>query len=272
LATIKEKEEIQTVALKLSKLEDEYSFDDLVNEADIQRALMEANISQIVPLVSAFWEPELKKVVFVMPPAIGDLLSIDLEEDDVRKTFATIAEGVNAIHDAGVAHCDLKLQNILVYQTKDDYTIVKIADFGGATRMENGKFEVTERSTYSAPYGSPEYKQAKIAVQNGKAAELMDGGLVDSYALGVLLYKLVIFADDHDMREHNGRVVPHPSKFEGKTDQAFYDEEGNAKEVLDLTENLLKGDPTKRYNVEQARKHPYFLQPSFVSKDDEKKA
>ncbi|XP_022724629.1 mitogen-activated protein kinase kinase kinase 18-like [Durio zibethinus] len=57
----------------------------------------------------------------------------NLVESDVRRYARSILEGLRFLHAKGFAHCDIKLQNILLFGNGD----VKIADFGLAKR--NGK-------------------------------------------------------------------------------------------------------------------------------------
>ncbi|GJR37508.1 mitogen-activated protein kinase kinase kinase 17-like protein [Tanacetum coccineum] len=73
-------------------------------------------------------------------------------ECDVRKYVCSILKGVKFIHDRGYVHCDVKLQNVLVFDSGE----VKIADFGLAKKAgENMKlklsYEVRGTPLYLAP-------------------------------------------------------------------------------------------------------------------------
>ena len=63
----------------------------------------------------------------------------NLIESDVRRYARSILKGLRFIHAKGFAHCDIKLQNILLFGNGD----VKIADFGLAKR--NGEEEGEEQ-------------------------------------------------------------------------------------------------------------------------------
>lgn len=144
---------------------------------------------------------------------------------------------------------------------------------------ENGKIIVTDRTVASGAYGSPElYRAIRKAEDSGSHQEI-DGRRADSYALGLILYRLMRFANEPGLRENSEKVkflIPYrrrPEEFEGRTDKAFYNgdiEAGNEKVVLDLTEKLLKRDPEERYDAAQAMKHRYFLQGNSANSDDEK--
>ncbi|MFQ6645086.1 hypothetical protein Gotur_020462, partial [Gossypium turneri] len=53
-----------------------------------------------------------------------------LLESDVKRFARSILKGLNFIHSKGFVHCDIKLQNVLLFGNGD----VKIADFGLAKR------------------------------------------------------------------------------------------------------------------------------------------
>jgi serine/threonine protein kinase len=101
-----------------------------------------------------------------------------LSERHAKLVFHKILKGVEAIHNAGICHRDLKMQNILV----DDNFNPKICDFGfGAKLMgEDGSGKLTEF----------------LGTQNYAAPEIFlhrpyDGVKVDIFSLGVVLLNLV---------------------------------------------------------------------------------
>ncbi|KAJ4963685.1 hypothetical protein NE237_023624 [Protea cynaroides] len=76
-----------------------------------------------------------------------------LPELDVRCYTRSILRGLRCIHESGFVHCDIKLQNILVYSAPDDSDDVKIADFGLAKKAG----EVEKMNLRGTPlYMSPE--------------------------------------------------------------------------------------------------------------------
>ncbi|KAF8012392.1 hypothetical protein BT93_I0519 [Corymbia citriodora subsp. variegata] len=56
-----------------------------------------------------------------------------LSEPEIRRHTRSIVEGLEFVHSKGFVHCDVKLQNILVFPNGGDEE-VKIADFGLAKR------------------------------------------------------------------------------------------------------------------------------------------
>ena len=99
-----------------------------------------------------------------------------------RQMFLDILDGVRALHGAEIIHRDLKPQNILVTQHYDEPRII---DFGLA------KFRGLESVTFSGErFGSPGYAAPEIVFgyHDSKTA----GERYDIYALGIMLYELII--------------------------------------------------------------------------------
>ncbi|KAB1998567.1 hypothetical protein ES319_D12G097800v1 [Gossypium barbadense] len=73
----------------------------------------------------------------------------NLTEPDVRRYVRSILRGLSFVHAKGFAHCDIKLQNILLFGNGD----VKIADFGLAKRRgeKQGRMEIRGTPLNIAP-------------------------------------------------------------------------------------------------------------------------
>jgi len=116
-----------------------------------------------------------------------------------------ILQGLSALHDAGIVHRDIKLENIFL--CADGH--VEILDLGAAERMGE---DVGER----AP---------SLGTPRTMAPEQYDGGIVDGradlYALGIVLYELLAgrgpFDDVSGLEAlrfaHCHRPAPAPSQF-----------------------------------------------------------
>lgn len=90
-----------------------------------------------------------------------------------------ICKGLSAIHSAGVVHCDLKPDNILL--TRDGRVV--ITDFGVAHEVWASEAVPPEAGSSS---GTPEYMSPE---QIEKIPDL--DGRADIYALGIILYELL---------------------------------------------------------------------------------
>ncbi len=99
-------------------------------------------------------------------------LPVDLAR--LRPALRQLAEGVAAIHGAGLLHRDLKPSNVLV--TRDG--LVKILDFGLITELKSDRAQPKESLAGTAAYMSPE-----------QGAQLALSPASDWYAVGVMLYE-----------------------------------------------------------------------------------
>src|SRR5688572_33202932 len=86
-----------------------------------------------------------------------------------------IAEGLQAVHDAGIIHRDLKTPNIM----SDGTGVARLMDFGVAKRVGEGAATVTGQIVGTPEYMSPEQAQGhKVDTRS------------DIYALGIVLYEI----------------------------------------------------------------------------------
>ncbi|MBY0546322.1 MAG: protein kinase [Candidatus Obscuribacterales bacterium] len=107
-----------------------------------------------------------------------------------------VCRGLQAAHDAGVVHRDLKPDNILVNEDLSRPDAVKIVDFGIALLMQGGFERVTRDGMVigTMEYISPE--QLDDTVLDGRA---------DLYALGVVLYEMA--TGDIPFKANNAEAV-----------------------------------------------------------------
>ncbi len=92
-----------------------------------------------------------------------------------------ICAGVGAAHRAGLIHCDLKPQNILV--TPDGQ--VKVADFGIARAFQRGREVADETVRETVVWGSPHY------ISPEQAAGRPPTPASDVYSIGVMMYEML---------------------------------------------------------------------------------
>ena len=101
-----------------------------------------------------------------------------LNEKYAKLIFHKILKGLQAIHNSGICHRDLKMQNILV----DDNFNPKICDFGFGAKIigEDGSGRLNEF------IGTPNYAAPEIFLHRP-----YDGVKVDIFSMGVVLLNLV---------------------------------------------------------------------------------
>lgn len=98
-----------------------------------------------------------------------------LSETEARYFLRTIAKTLCYCHEQGVAHRDVKAENVLV--GKDNR--IKLIDFAFATKIDPGK----KVDTYC---GTPSYMAPEIFSKNPHCPKK-----ADVWALGILAYRLV---------------------------------------------------------------------------------
>jgi len=99
--------------------------------------------------------------------------------------FKQICFGVKAIHDAGLAHLDIKPENILLCGDGDNGT-VKVSDFGISRNIEH--FSMNVSSVTQAGLGTPYY----MSPEQIDAPRQKDvGSCADIYSLGVILFEIL---------------------------------------------------------------------------------
>ena len=99
-----------------------------------------------------------------------------LDEEEAKVIFKQIAEGLQYLHQKNVAHRDMKLENILI----DEEGNVKIIDFGFSLVTPKTK-------PLNVCCGTPSYMSPELMARKNYY-----GHLVDIWALGIILYILVV--------------------------------------------------------------------------------
>lgn len=100
-------------------------------------------------------------------------------ERQSSRAMQQILQGVAYLHDHGVAHRDLKLENVLCQHPGSDARLI-ISDFGFAHRTEPKSRELLKTTC-----GSPEYIAPEILTGNGYTRA------VDIWSAGVIAYALL---------------------------------------------------------------------------------
>mmetsp|Transcript_78830 Transcript_78830/g.109217 ORF Transcript_78830/g.109217 Transcript_78830/m.109217 type:complete len:152 (+) Transcript_78830:853-1308(+) len=121
------------------------------------------------------------RLYFVMPFVRGgELYKIfqtqkRFNEATVKFYAAQIALAIGELHSKGIAHRDLKLENILI----DEDGFLKVIDYGLAKTLGEGE-------TTTSFCGTPEYLAPEMVTHAGHDFR------VDWWALGVLIYEMTI--------------------------------------------------------------------------------
>jgi serum/glucocorticoid-regulated kinase 2 len=189
------------------------------------------------------------RLYFVMPFVNGgELYKIFLSkrrftEQIVLFYAAQISLAIGYLHEAGIAHRDLKLENILVGE--DGY--LKIIDYGLAKML--GEDEVT-----TSFCGTPEYLAPEMANHQGHDKS------VDWWAIGVLIYEMLIGVTPFYNKNRNMLLMKIKNSKVIFPDRTQYKIE-YSDEIQDLIVKLLNKDRRKRLGqngVNEVLSHPAF--------------
>ncbi len=162
----------------------------------VTRFLREAKITvrvrhEHVIRVTDYGQDDQGVVFSIMEYLDGEDLGATLEREGalpwprVRWLVLQVCEALQAVHDAGVVHRDLKPRNCFVCRGENAAEHVKILDFGIAKLAYSAEDVEQDLTAEGAIFGTPEY----IAPEQAKNAEDVDER-ADIYAVGVLLYQL----------------------------------------------------------------------------------
>ena len=198
---------------------------------------------------------------FVTQLCEGDDLFANLEKEGGRfpqeiaaKIIKQILMAIKHMHDIGICHRDLKLENIMVETKKlTDDPIIKVIDFGLAKYFNTGKMDEV--------LGTPYYIAPEVILGSYTQS-------CDMWSIGVILYSMLV-----GYPPFNAETEQQLFKkiLEGKP--KFYDEDWEGISLLakDLIYGLLQVNEQKRLTPAQALKHPWLQQKAptdFTQVDD----
>ena len=191
----------------------------------------------LLPLHAFFCDEEA--YYFLLPYApFGDLRSQltalkRLPEAAVTVIAAEILTGLEVLHAHGIAHCDLKPENVLI----GDGGRVMIADFGFCQRA----------AAPANAQGTPAYMSPETVLNRQQT----DAFARDLWAFGVMLYELIDGAtpfeagNRYDMYKNIIRAEPRQSAFLGAQSGA-------------LVSRLLASDPRRRPSLRDIKRDAFF--------------
>jgi serine/threonine protein kinase len=132
-----------------------------------------------------------------------------LSQDDAMAIMLPLLDALDAAHQAGVIHRDLKPDNVFILPGARGEERIKILDFGISQKADEIEHHLTqEGSVLGTPhYMSPEQARGEPSID----------GRVDVYAVGVMFYECVVGDVPFDANNYNallqiilGRPPPSP--------------------------------------------------------------
>jgi serine/threonine protein kinase len=177
----------------------------------------------------------------------GDLFGLvsqrPFSEKLARTVFKQILSALKYLHGQGLAHLDLKLENILI-DPKDG---VKLIDFDAC--------EATDKTMIDPNKGSLGYRAPEFS--KGTLEDLLPA---DIYSLGVVLFIMVVGIPPYTETDTNGKVhydkyyeaLQHDVKRFWKAHESHRENDGRprlTKAFKNLVEAMLKEDPNQRPKI-----------------------
>ncbi|XP_031564487.1 testis-specific serine/threonine-protein kinase 3-like [Actinia tenebrosa] len=179
----------------------------------------------------------------------GDMLKLlqergKLTENEARIMFRKVVKGILHCHEKGIAHRDLKLENILLSNKNEPI----ISDFGFA-RYVGGKNEACQTRSRSCTFcGS--YAYAAPEILQGIP---YDATCSDVWSLGVVLFSMVTGQFPFDDRDRKQLLrltlagdITYPTRASCLSEQ-----------VKDLIKKMLTADISTRITLEEVLGHPW---------------
>ncbi|XP_075261632.1 rho-associated protein kinase 1-like isoform X2 [Convolutriloba macropyga] len=212
-------------------------------------------------IVKCHWAFQDTKYLYMVMDYMpgGNLLSgildneeLSIDENLIRFYTAEMILAIEALHNMGFAHRDIKPDNCLINSKGH----LKVTDFGTAIRLDpDGLIRC------STAVGTPDYISPEV-LKSQSSSRSVYGQECDWWSLGVVIFEMKYqdtpFYDDTLVKTYS-RINNHVDKIDFPSDEEDY--EPSSPEIMDLIEKCLIADRTKRLGHNGARElkaHSFF--------------
>lgn len=181
---------------------------------------------------------------------------------NTRTILYQLLTGTKYLHDIGVIHRDLKLENILL-KDKDNINCIKITDFGLSIKYSNKGKLITK--CCNGIKGTLDYIAPEVFTANNDEKDLKHkyNEKCDMWSIGIILYVLVI--DDYPTWDNRILIKMVKKKNYSSIDdfikKHFYVDFNKfdiPSDIKALLENLIKINKDKRWNCTQCLESDFF--------------
>lgn len=233
----------EVVAVKIIDRKEMQEDDEVALQSEIE-ILSSLEHPNVVKMYEVFDESDYMYIVLECMTG-GELFDRIVEkesysEKEAADTILPIVDAIRYCHDTGIIHRDLKPENLL-YETKDEDSVIKISDFGLARFLPTDVFATTA-------CGTPGYVAPEILLGKGYGAS------VDVWSIGITLYILLcgfppFYNDD------NAALFEEIKKGEFEYPSPYWDDISDM--AKDLISKILKVDPDERMTIDGILSHPW---------------
>lgn len=214
------------------------------------------NIIKYVPILSHNFRMDIMLTEYTPNGDLFDFVTKGCLENEtvIRSYFHQLIEGLEYLHDQGIAHLDLKLENLLL----DINYALKIIDFDQAQSVTDEKL--------CAP-GTTNYRAPELRSKTCKSFCPLD-----IYAAGVILFAFKVCehpfeeSDDDNVKEVIGydKFVEKNEEYwkekaEKKGDKDFF-----SPEFIELLNGMLKENPSERFTIDDIKKSKWYNGPTYT--------
>ena len=165
----------------------------------------------------------------------------NFSERQATNIMSQIANGVKYLHQYGIAHRDLKPDNIMITQ-QNDYGVIKIMDFGLSKILSPNERMVDG-------YGTLSYVAPEVLLRTPYNKE------VDIWSMGVILFYMLsgkLPFRGHKEQEVAEKIVYDPLEFDED------DWDTRSQKVQDLISCCLEKKKEDRITIDKFINHPWF--------------
>jgi len=241
---------------------DERSHCAFVKEKRVHSTLNHQNVIQYIPDYRFQVDITHFTVIFMEYAPYGDFFNLILDyaftdEKLIRTYFHQLIEALKYLHSKGIAHLDLKLENLLLGQD----LLLKVADFDLSQNLSDERIT----SSGTANYRAPEIMAGTC--KNFRAADI--------YSAGVCLYTLMTGAFPFMEQEQRKKIqlfrydtyVENNEEFWRENEALLAGRVNFSQSFKDLINNMLTLNPSERFSIEQIEESRWYQEPIYTEEE-----
>lgn len=193
-----------------------------------------------------------------------------LSERESGPLFAQLVDAVRAAHFLGIAHRDLKLENVLLCGVtgEPEAKLIKLIDWGLAHQHAFGPDGAVLPEMLHSRCGSRSYMAPEVTNRQISSVRGYNGFLADAWSLGVCLFAMHLGffpfeqADPEvDWRARRAVEAQRRGESTMQTIFSFYPNKPLelSRSLLDLLDRLLIFDPSRRATLSEVADHAWLV-------------